>query len=47
MDADIARGGPNAMLTLSEARANYALYGACAEDMRAHVRAPRPEEMGR
>ena len=32
-------------LSLDEARANYKKFGACEEDMVAHVRAPKPEEL--
>ncbi len=44
-DADVIRGGPNAALSLSEARANYLRFGACEEKMVENVRPPRPEEL--
>jgi hypothetical protein len=45
MDADAVRGGPNALLSLVEARNNYQAFGACAENMLANVRPPRTQEM--
>lgn len=39
-DADVVRGGPNASLSLSEARENYRRYGACEERFRRNVRRP-------
>lgn len=44
-DADIVRGGPNHALSLREAQANYARYGAMELRFREHVRAPRPDEI--
>lgn len=44
-DADVVRGGPNGLLSLSQARANYLKFGACEERMRDNVRPPRPEEL--
>ena len=43
-DADIVRGGPNGLLSLSQARANYLRCGACEESMVGNVRPPRPDE---
>lgn len=43
-DADVVRGGPNGGLSLSDARANYASFGACEHAMLGNVRPPRPEE---
>lgn len=44
-DAHVVRGGPNGVLSLEEARRNFAAFGACNETARAHVRSPRPEEV--
>jgi hypothetical protein len=44
-DADMVRGGPNANLSLTEARANYRSFGACDERSIQHVRPPRAEEL--
>jgi hypothetical protein len=44
-DAAEVRGGPNAGLSLVEARANFRAFGACESAMRSHVRPPLPEEM--
>jgi hypothetical protein len=43
-DADIVRGGPNADLSLTEARENYARFGAREERVLPHVRPPKPDE---
>jgi hypothetical protein len=43
-DADEVRGGPNGDLSLTEARANYLVFGACEERLVDKVRAPAPEE---
>ena len=43
-DAAVVRGGPNAALSLEEARRNYAAFGACDERSKANVRCPLPEE---
>jgi len=43
-DAHVVRGGPNGGLSLAEARANFAAFGACEERHRSSVRAPLPEE---
>jgi cysteine-rich CPCC protein len=43
-DADHIRGGPNGMLSLTEARRNYVAFGACDERSKEFVRAPLPEE---
>jgi hypothetical protein len=44
-DADVVRGGPNGLLSLAEARANYRRFGACDERSVSMVRPPRPEEL--
>ena len=44
-DADVVRGGPNGMLSLTQARANYRELGACDAERVAHVRPPRPDEL--
>lgn len=44
-DADVVRGGPNGALSLSEARANYLLCGACEDKFVGDVRPPRSEEL--
>jgi len=44
-DADVVRGGPNAALSLTEARANYATHGACEPRFGPNVRPPLPHEM--
>jgi hypothetical protein len=38
------RDGPNGDLSLSEARLNFAIYGACHRRYRELVRAPRDDE---
>ena len=43
-DADVVRGGPNNVLSLTVARANYERIGACDERMLAHVRPATSEE---
>lgn len=43
-DADVVMGGPNGRLSLTQARDNFAAYGACEERSRAFVRAPSPSE---
>jgi Cysteine-rich CPCC len=43
-DADVARGGPNGRLSLTQARANYSRFAACEERFIQNVRRPRPEE---
>jgi hypothetical protein len=44
-DADAVLGGPNGDLSLTQARDNFAAFGACERRMVTHVRAPRPEEI--
>lgn len=44
-DADEVRGGPNYHLSLTQARRNYAAYGACDERSVRHVRPPEPGEL--
>ena len=44
-DASVVRGGPNGVLSLEQARTNYAALGACDERCRQHVRPPRPDEL--
>jgi hypothetical protein len=43
--ADDAWGGPNGALSLSQARANYAKFGAMDAKFVAKVRKPKPEEL--
>jgi hypothetical protein len=43
-DADIVGGGPNAELSLAEARKNFLTIGACEEAMLPHVRPPNDAE---
>jgi hypothetical protein len=43
-DADVVRGGPNGLLSLTQARANYAAFGACDRAFLSKVRSPRAEE---
>ena len=43
-DADVVRGGPNGRLSLTQARENYAHFGACDERSLPHVRRPLPSE---
>ncbi|MEU5885034.1 CPCC family cysteine-rich protein [Spirillospora sp. NPDC047279] len=43
-DADEVRGGPNRRLSLTEARRNYADYGASDRPRLQNVRAPHPHE---
>ncbi|MBD0739062.1 hypothetical protein BGM09_06450 [Streptomyces sp. CBMA29] len=43
-DADEARGGPNRGWSLSEARQNFARFGASEERCVPFVRDPLPEE---
>lgn len=40
VDSLAARGGPNAMLSLGQARANFAAFGACDEQSMRNVRKP-------
>lgn len=44
-DADAVRGGPNGRLSLSDARRNFDLVGACEERHTSHVRAPEAGEV--
>ncbi len=44
-DASEVRGGPNGMLSLQQARANFTEFQACEEQFRGKVRRPRPEEL--
>lgn len=44
-DANVVRGGPNGSLSLTDARANYAAFGASMPDRAAYVRPPRHDEM--
>jgi putative transcription antitermination factor YqgF len=43
-DADDVRGGPNALLSLSQARENFQKFGACEERFQKNIRKPLPEE---
>lgn len=44
-DADVVRGGPNGQLSLTQARTNYRLFGACEERFIDNVRPTRAEEL--
>ncbi|MEU3765541.1 CPCC family cysteine-rich protein [Amycolatopsis keratiniphila] len=44
-DADVVRGGPNGALSLTVARRNFDLHGACEEAHVHHVRPPEPDEI--
>lgn len=44
-DADVVRGRANGDLSLSHARLNFAVYGACHPRYQELVRAPRADEM--
>ena len=46
-DADVVRGGPNALLSLTDARKSFEQSGACDELSLKYVRAPRDEEVPR
>ena len=43
-DADEIRGGPNGVLSLTQARANYAEFGASDRTFLSKVRAPHERE---
>jgi hypothetical protein len=43
-DVNEVRGGPNGSLSLKQARANFALYGACDLKFASRVRPPMPDE---
>jgi hypothetical protein len=42
-DADLVRNGPNGPVSLTQARANYAAFGACDQAFLHKVRPPTPE----
>jgi len=44
-DADEIRGGPNGVLSLTEARRNFSMHRACDPRFLSYVRPPRPEEI--
>lgn len=44
-DADVVRGGPNSSISLTEARRNFAAYGASERRVVHLVREPFPEEV--
>jgi hypothetical protein len=44
MDADLVRGGPNAAMSLTDARTNFAQFGACEREALQHVRPPELQE---
>lgn len=44
-DADVVRGGPNGLLSLTQARANYRAFGACETRVMEYVRKPLAAEM--
>ena len=43
-DAEVVRGGPNGLLSLTAARTNFHLFGAVEESFKGNVRPPLPEE---
>ena len=43
-DADEVRGGPNGVLSLTQARENYRRTGASHPGFVRHVRSPKPDE---
>ena len=43
-DADEVRGGPNRSLSLTDARENFARFGASSSDRLPRVRKPFPDE---
>jgi len=43
-DADRVRGGPNGLLSLTQARRNFAVYGAVEESFKSSVRPPLESE---
>ena len=43
-DAGLIRGGPNGLLSLSQARLNFLEFGACNERAKAFVRNPKNDE---
>lgn len=44
-DADTIRGGPNGALSLTQARQNFAEFGACERKFVDKVRKPRNDEL--
>lgn len=44
-EADEVRGGPNYDLSLTQARKNFAEFGATERRFLEHVRMPKPEEV--
>jgi len=44
-DADIALGGPNGSLSLTDAQANFRRFSAVHERFKSKVRAPEPDEI--
>ncbi len=44
-DADEIRGGPNGVLSLTQARQNYRNLGACDTRSLTNVRLPHPDEI--
>jgi hypothetical protein len=44
-DADIVLGGPNGLLSLTQARANYQEFGAAESRVRPYVRPPEGDEL--
>jgi hypothetical protein len=43
-DADLVRGGPNGALSLTQARANFAILGVCDPRFVGRVRTPSGDE---
>jgi hypothetical protein len=44
-DADVVRGGPNGLLSLSKARRNFAEFGVSDQKFVSNVRPPLPDEL--
>ena len=44
-DADEVRGGPNGLLSLTQARLNFGLYGASDQKFSSKVRPALPDEL--
>jgi len=44
-DADVVRGGPNGLLSLTKARHNFSVFGASDQKFVSKVRAPLRDEL--
>ncbi len=44
-DADEIRGGPNGLLSLTQVRRNFGLFGASDQKFASKVRPPLPDEL--